>query len=63
MKRWLLLVVAAAAQIHAQTEAQQGVIHVSVDASDAPRRLIHVQLTIPAAAGPMTLLYQQWITV
>src|SRR5579862_1114946 len=57
MKRWLLLVAAAAAL----AQAQQGVIHVNVDASDAPRRLIHVQLTIPAAAGPMTLLYPQWI--
>jgi predicted metalloprotease with PDZ domain len=41
--------------------AQQGVIHVNVDARDAPRRLIHVDLHIPAAAGPMTLLYPQWI--
>jgi len=45
----------------ALARAQQGVIHVNVDASDAPRRLIHVQLAIPAAAGPMTLLYPQWI--
>lgn len=57
MRRWLLLVVAVAAL----AQAQQGVIHVNVDASDAPRRLIHAQLTIPAAAGPMTLLYPQWI--
>ena len=41
--------------------AQQGVIRVNVDARDAPRRLIHVALTIPAAPGPMTLLYPQWI--
>jgi len=41
--------------------AQQGVIQVSVDARDAPRKLIHVQLTIPAHPGPLTLLYPQWI--
>lgn len=41
--------------------AQQGVIHVNVDARDAPRRLIHIQLHIPASPGPMTLLYPQWI--
>jgi predicted metalloprotease with PDZ domain len=41
--------------------AQLGVIQVSVDARDAPRKLIHVQLTIPAAPGPLTLLYPQWI--
>lgn len=40
---------------------QQGVIQVSVDARDAPRKLIHVQLTIPANPGPLTLLYPQWI--
>ncbi len=43
------------------SRAQQGVIQVSVDARDAPRKLIHVQLTIPAAPGPLTLLYPQWI--
>ncbi len=41
--------------------AQQSVIQVSVDARDAPSKLIHVQLTIPAAPGPLTLLYPQWI--
>jgi predicted metalloprotease with PDZ domain len=45
----------------AQPGAQQGVILVNVDARDAPRRLIHVQLHIPASPGPMTLLYPQWI--
>ena len=41
--------------------AQQSVIQVSVDARDAPRKLIHVQLTIPVTPGPLTLLYPQWI--
>ncbi|MDP8990953.1 MAG: M61 family peptidase [Acidobacteriota bacterium] len=41
--------------------AQQGVIQVSLDARDAPRKLIHVRLTIPVAPGPLTLLYPQWI--
>src|SRR5258708_28423532 len=41
--------------------AQQGVIRVNVDARDAPRKLIHVALSLPAVAGPMTLLYPQWI--
>ena len=36
-------------------------IRVRVDARDAPRRLFHVQMTIPAKPGPMTLLYPQWI--
>jgi hypothetical protein len=33
----------------------------AVDATDAPRRLFHVQMTIPARPGPMTLLYPEWI--
>ncbi|MEO8049635.1 MAG: PDZ domain-containing protein [Acidobacteriota bacterium] len=41
--------------------AQQGVIQVSVDARDAPRRLIHVQLHVPVSSRPITLLYPQWI--
>ena len=36
-------------------------IRIRVDARDAPRRLFHVQMTIPAKPGPMTLLYPQWI--
>src|SRR5580704_4200351 len=42
--------------------AQDGnTIRIQVDARDAPRRLFHVQMTIPAKPGPMTLLYPQWI--
>jgi predicted metalloprotease with PDZ domain len=36
-------------------------IRVRVDARDAPRRLFHVQMTIPAKPGPMTLVYPEWI--
>jgi predicted metalloprotease with PDZ domain len=36
-------------------------IRVQVDATDAPRRIFHVHLTIPAKPGPMTLLYPEWI--
>jgi predicted metalloprotease with PDZ domain len=41
--------------------AQPGLIRVNVDARDAPRKLIHVALHVPASPGPMTLLYPQWI--
>jgi len=41
--------------------AQDPAIRIRVDASDAPRRLFHIQMTIPAKPGPMTLLYPQWI--
>ncbi len=45
----------------ALASAQTGVIRVNVDARDAPRKLIHVEMNMPAAPGPMTLLYPQWI--
>ena len=39
----------------------QNPVRLRVDATDAPRRLFHVQITIPARPGPMTLLYPEWI--
>ena len=39
----------------------QAPVRLRVDASDAPRRLFHVQMTMPAKAGPLTLLYPKWI--
>jgi predicted metalloprotease with PDZ domain len=33
----------------------------SVDASDAPRKIFHAQLRIPAKAGTLTLYYPKWI--
>lgn len=45
----------------ALTHGQQSVLQLNVDATDAPRRLIHVQLSIPVKAGPITLVYPKWI--
>src|SRR5690349_2208999 len=41
----------------------QGTIreHLSVDATDAPRNIIHSVVTLPATAGSMTLVYPKWI--
>lgn len=50
-----LLVLTFAISLHAQT------IRVTVDATDAPRKLFHAQLTIPATPGPMRLGYAKWI--
>ncbi|MGA9497950.1 MAG: M61 family peptidase [Terriglobales bacterium] len=36
-------------------------IALSVDASDAPRKIFHAQLHIPAKAGVLTLYYPKWI--
>ena len=38
-----------------------GPVHLTVDLTDAPRKIIHAQLTMPASPGPMTLLYPEWI--
>ena len=42
--------------LHAQTP-----VKLKVDASDAARRLFHVQISMPAKPGPMTLMYPEWI--
>jgi predicted metalloprotease with PDZ domain len=39
----------------------QGPVRLRVDATDAPRRLFHVRMTMPAQTGPLTLLYPEWI--
>ncbi len=36
-------------------------IRVWVDETDAPHKILHAHLTIPAKPGPMTLLYPEWI--
>ena len=36
-------------------------VKISVDASEAPRKIFHVQLTIPATPGTLTLYYPKWI--
>jgi len=36
-------------------------ITLAVDASDAPRKMIHAQLRIPAKPGSLTLYYPKWI--
>jgi predicted metalloprotease with PDZ domain len=45
----------------AQTSAVSGVEHLSVDATDAPRNILHATLTIPVASGPVTIVYPKWL--
>ncbi|HUP61362.1 MAG TPA: M61 family peptidase [Thermoanaerobaculia bacterium] len=51
----LLLALLLTISVHAQT------IKVAIDATDAPRRLFHSHLTIPATTGPMRLTLAKWI--
>ena len=52
----LALLAIAGAPLFGQTA-----VKLRVDATDAPRRLFHVQMTMAVKAGPMTLLYPEWI--
>jgi predicted metalloprotease with PDZ domain len=36
-------------------------ISISVDATDAPRKMIHAQLRIPVSPGKLTLYYPKWL--
>ena len=41
--------------------AQISPIHVTVDVTDAPRKMLHASLSIPVQPGPLTLIYPKWI--
>jgi predicted metalloprotease with PDZ domain len=59
----LVLVVVAAGPAAAVAEEAGGgpVLRVTVDVSDAPRRLLHAHLSIPVRGTSITLLYPKWI--
>ena len=52
------LVLFQAQSIIAQTRSP---ITLSVDATEAPRKLFHARMTMAAAPGPLTLVYPEWI--
>src|SRR6516165_6498018 len=41
--------------------AESARMELSVDASQVSRRILHVKMKIPAAPGPITLVYPKWI--
>jgi predicted metalloprotease with PDZ domain len=45
----------------AATLTAQAPVILRVDATDAPRRIFHIQMSMPAKPGPMTLVYPKWI--
>jgi predicted metalloprotease with PDZ domain len=48
-----------ALSLHAQTSSSR--IKITADLTDAPRKILHAQMTIPVTPGPLTLLYPKWI--
>ena len=53
------LLFAAALSLPAQTASNP--IHLTVDLTEAPRKILHAHMTIPVSPGPLTLLYPKWI--
>jgi predicted metalloprotease with PDZ domain len=41
--------------------AAPGPILLAVDATEAPRHILHARLQVPVSSGPLTLLYPKWI--
>lgn len=67
---WLVMVLGAASAFVPSASAQSASIRnsgfalvetLAVDASDAPRKVFHARLTIPATPGDFVLLYPKWI--
>jgi predicted metalloprotease with PDZ domain len=52
-------VLAMAANVRAQNPP--GPIHLVVDATQAPQKILHARMTIPVEPGPLTLYYPKWI--
>jgi predicted metalloprotease with PDZ domain len=55
----LLFVLAGATAAFAQKPP--GTIQLAVDATEAPRGILHTRLVVPANPGPLTLFYPEWI--
>ncbi len=53
--------VANSAGANIATPAATTPITITVDATDAPRKMLHARLTIPVQPGDVTLLYPKWI--
>jgi hypothetical protein len=49
----LIAVITCSLASHAATAAPH--INIALDATDAPRKILHAQLTIPATPGTLTL--------
>jgi len=57
---WIAMM-AMAPSLSSLVSAQDATIRVWVDLTDAPHRILHTHLIVPAKPGPMTLLYPEWI--
>jgi predicted metalloprotease with PDZ domain len=60
MRKWLLTVCLLLA-VPAWAQSQKTPIQITVDLSDAPRKLYHAEVDLPVAAGPLALITPKWI--
>ena len=58
---WFVLLVAMLAPTPGSAAAASPPIRLTVDATEAPRRILHARLEIPVKPGPLTLVYPRWI--
>ena len=58
MKYSLFAIFLVTIAAHAQNPVQE---HLRVDATDAPRNILHSTVTIPVTSGDLTLVYPKWI--
>ncbi len=58
---WAIVTPAMAQKSKAAQKSAAPTITLSVDATEAPRKIFHAQLTIPTAPGTLTLYYPKWI--
>ncbi|HEY6930205.1 MAG TPA: M61 family peptidase [Thermoanaerobaculia bacterium] len=58
---FLALAALLAGLVSSHARAAERPVTIELDAREAPRKLFHARLTIPARPGPMTLLYPKWL--
>jgi predicted metalloprotease with PDZ domain len=61
MRFFAVLAIGIAAFLATPATAQTAPENVAIDASDVARGVVHVKMTIPATAGPLTLVYPKWL--
>ena len=55
------LLLALALRAEAGQDQSGPTIRLSVNAADAPRRILHTRMVLPVSPGPLTLVYPKWI--
>ena len=63
VSRFAVVLTAVVSMMSVSLHAAPAAPHITIalDATDAPRKILHAQLTIPAAPGTLTLYYPKWI--